>query len=110
MNNHASCKFTRRRLLRTGGAIGTFTLLAGTGIRVPAQGQEKVDPSSDLAQSFDYVEDAANAKGRQNQDAYCHNCRYYTADGGEEGWGPCTIFGGKLVAADGWCNSWIEQA
>ena len=103
-------KFTRRRLLRAGGAVGTFTLLAGTGMRVAAQGQEKVDPSSQMAQSLNYVENAENAQARQNPGAYCHNCRYYTAGGGEEGWGPCTIFSNKLVAAEGWCSAWAERA
>ena len=38
----------------------------------------------------------------------CSNCQLYTAKGPKDGL--CTIFPGKLVAADGWCNLWVKKA
>ena len=37
---------------------------------------------------------------------FCHNCQLF--QGGDE-WGPCSIFPGKAVAADGWCNAWVPK-
>ena len=38
----------------------------------------------------------------------CNNCQLYTAKSDKDGL--CTIFPGKLVAGEGWCNLWIKKA
>ena len=45
----------------------------------------------------------------ENPEQNCANCQLYQAEAGEE-MGPCVIFQGKLVAADGWCKSWVIKA
>ena len=48
--------------------------------------------------------DAANAGEGQN----CSNCQLY--NGGDADWGPCSIFPGKAVSAEGWCATWVQRA
>lgn len=38
----------------------------------------------------------------------CSNCMFYT--GTDKKSGKCQIFPNNLVAAGGWCNSWIKKA
>lgn len=38
----------------------------------------------------------------------CSNCQLYQGQDGDEA-GPCAIFPGKQVAADGWCKSWVVK-
>ncbi len=60
--------------------------------------------SDPAAKALDYVEDAAKAKGAQSG-SLCSNCSVYGgADGAAAG--PCTLFPGKSVKANGWCKSW----
>lgn len=68
-----------------------------------------VDPNDPVAKAVGYVEDAkksATAKGNK-----CATCGFYkkteTRDGKEVG--TCTIFQGKLVRAEGYCNSWNKK-
>lgn len=39
---------------------------------------------------------------------FCHTCAYYSGVAGEE-WGPCMLFPGKSVSANGWCNVWAPK-
>ena len=39
----------------------------------------------------------------------CANCRFYTGAAGDSA-GPCPMFPGKSVAADGWCNVYAQRA
>jgi hypothetical protein len=60
--------------------------------------------SDPAAKALDYVEDATRAKGAQSG-SLCSNCSVYGgADGAAAG--PCTLFPGKWVKANGWCKSW----
>ena len=38
----------------------------------------------------------------------CANCQLYHGEEGAET-GPCDIFSGNLVSANGWCMSWLEK-
>jgi hypothetical protein len=73
---------------------------------------EAADPT---AIALKYRHDAAAADragaakpGAPPEAQNCANCQLIQADAGE--WRPCTLFPGKLVAANGWCNSWIIKA
>jgi len=39
----------------------------------------------------------------------CAGCQLYLASK-TDGWGSCSIFPGSLVAAEGWCLSWVKTA
>lgn len=63
----------------------------------------KLDPENAAAKSLAYTHQSADA------DRQCSGCQFYTDPSASE-WGPCIIFPGKLVSADGVCNSWRERA
>jgi hypothetical protein len=87
----------RRRALKI--ALGGMVAipLANTLLRSPARAAEQVSMDDPLAKQLKYT-DHSTVKGQ-----VCNGCRYY---GGGAKMGPCQIFGGKLVAAQGWCSSW----
>lgn len=98
----------RRRFLR-GAAAGVIAVpivgLLGTR---KALAEEKLDPSNSQAQALDYTHDASEATGHSayTEGAVCNNCSQWT--GGDEQWGTCNLFPGKLVNADGWCTGWSK--
>lgn len=101
----------RRRFLKmalAGAAAVPACALAARRLRA----QEKVDPSSELAQQLGYVEDASEVAVEEwpsyEEGQVCTNCDLFEAAEGDE-WGPCQIFDGNLVAGPGWCSAWIER-
>lgn len=107
---------SRRKLIK-GALAGAAALpLVGMAQKSRAQGSKtKVNPDSSLAQSLNYTHDAAALpkSAPRKPNAFCHNCRFFqaqAAQGDSPQWAPCTIFGGKLVSRDGWCNSWVAEA
>jgi len=75
--------------------------------RATAQGQP-VDPKDPLAVSLGYACDGAKAPGHV-EGQFCKGCQLYSGTGASNS-GPCTLFQGKLVCADGWCKSWVKRA
>lgn len=91
-------------------------VLAGTGSIAAvgaAQAQQKVDPKDPQAMALGYVDDTTKADAKKfpkhANDQKCNGCQLYSAPATTKE-GPCAVFGGKLVAAEGWCNSWIKKA
>jgi hypothetical protein len=89
--------------------IAGGTVAAATGARA----QQKVDPKDPQAAALGYVEDTTKADKKKfpkhANDQKCNGCQLYSAAASAKE-GPCAIFGGKLVAAEGWCNSWVKKA
>lgn len=84
-----------------------------------AQKDEKlvmIKPTDPTAQALGYYEEASKVDtkkwpkraGAEGAKQFCYNCLFYQVKGEPKKTkaGPCTIFGGKGVAAMGWCNSW----
>lgn len=71
-----------------------------------------VDPSEPTAQALAYHHDAAEVDAAQfpqfQPDRLCSNCALYTGTAGQE-WGPCGLFPGRSVNANGWCNAWAAR-
>ena len=84
----------------------------GSSPAAPAAGggaMPMVDPNEPTAKAVKYVEDhnkAPEAKGK-----HCATCGFYTKKETKNGKevGACTIFAGKLVYANAYCNSWNEK-
>ena len=38
----------------------------------------------------------------------CMNCALYQGKAGDKA-GPCSMFGGRMVASTGWCNAWTKK-
>lgn len=98
----------RRRFIKLG-ALGLAAIpLSHLAPRV-AQAVDNVTEADPMAKSLNYVEDAAKADQakRGGADRFCHNCQLY---GGGEPRGPCSLFQGRLVNANGWCSAWVKKA
>jgi len=92
---------TRRQVLTV--SAGAFVAVPLLGLRrALAAEAEKLDPADPQAQALQYVHESEK-EGQQ-----CRNCQLYTGEADAE-WGPCGIFPGKQVSANGWCVSWVEK-
>ena len=105
-----SSKLTRRDILAAGGAIIASSLVTRS-----AFAQDKVTEDDPTAVALGYLHDAskvdtakwAKRAGPEGAKQFCDNCALYVDNG--DGWGGCSIFQGRLVAAKGWCNAWIAK-
>jgi hypothetical protein len=99
---------TNRRVFLLQVIAGTSAVAAGS-----AQAQQKIDPKDPQAAALGYVDDTTMADAKKfpkhSNDQKCNGCQLYSAPANTKE-GPCAVFGGKLVAANGWCNSWIKKA
>ena len=101
-------RITRRDMLAATGAI-----IATSALPRLALGADKVTEDDPTAVALGYKHDAAavdTAKfakraGEAGAKQFCDNCALYVDQG--DGWGTCSIFQGRLVAAKGWCNAWV---
>ena len=102
----------RRRFLKLAGAGVAAVPLGGACISRLAHAQERVEEDDELAQQVGYKHDASEVDPEEWPDyeegEVCANCQLYHGEEGAE-WGPCDIFGGQLVHANGWCVSWLER-
>ncbi len=95
----------RRALLRRLALGLTLAPLAGLGPRAAdAADLPLLSESDPAARALDYVEDAAKAQGAQSG-SLCSNCSVYGGANAAPA-GPCTLFPGKWVKANGWCKAW----
>ena len=62
-----------------------------------------VDPASAQAQALQYVAES------EKSDQHCVTCTLYTgAEGADKG--PCPLFPGSSVMANGWCSAYVPKA
>lgn len=72
-------------------------------MRAMAADDPKLSPGDPAAISLNYRHQSADSARR------CAGCQFYTGAAGDA-WGPCVIFPGKRVNADGVCSSWYARA
>jgi hypothetical protein len=72
-----------------------------------------LDPKDPQAVALGYVDDAAKVdKSRYpkfDPSQRCATCQLYAGAAGSAS-GPCPIYQNKLVAAKGWCSTWVKKA
>jgi len=72
---------------------------------------ERLEESNPQAQALGYKHSAEDvdqsAYQRYQPGQLCSNCNLFVAEQGDEQWGGCQLFPGKLVNADGWCSGWV---
>lgn len=77
-----------------------------------AQDLPKLELDNPQAKALGYVHDAsevdASKYARYQEGQLCSNCALFQAQGDEE-WAGCSIFPGKLVAANGWCSAYAPK-
>lgn len=75
---------------------------------------EVLDEANAQAQALGYkhsVEDVDQSAYPNYEDGQlCSNCNLYLPDMGDEEWGGCQLFPGKLVNANGWCSAYVPMA
>ena len=102
----------RRRFLKLATAGVAAAPFCGACLARLAHAQERVEEDEELAQQLGYKHDASEVDPQEWPDyeegEICANCELYRGEEGAE-WGPCDIFGGRLVNANGWCVSWLEK-
>lgn len=93
------------KLIAIGLAAAPFAnaLLGGT-----ARAADAVSETDPLAVAMKYKADATKATERKDATATCSGCVHYSGKGGDAT-GPCAIFQGKLVSANGWCTAWVKK-
>lgn len=103
---------TRRQFV----SIGVVASLAGIPAiastrGAAAAGLPRLDEADSTAKALSYVHDASRVDGatRGGDDRICLTCRFYT-DATAQSWGPCSLFPGKAVNANGWCKGWVARA
>ena len=105
---HSKVK-TRRTILKAG--LGGIAIVAvGAPISQAASAElPRLEESDSTAQALSYVHDASAvpADQRGGTDRNCRGCNLYSDVDAE--WGPCPLFPGKAVAANGWCKGWVAR-
>jgi len=106
-------KFPRRTLLKGAllgvAAVPVSALLSRTADAAGAA----VDPNEPQAKALGYILDASKVDAKANPNfkpgQNCANClQAPTAKPGMTEV-PCNIFGGRPVAAKGWCKVWVKR-
>jgi hypothetical protein len=102
--------------MNTNRRVFILQVIAGSGFAagaLEAHAQQKLDPKDPQATALGYVDDTTQADAtkfpKHTNDQKCSGCQLYSgaADAKQ---GPCAVFGGKLVSANGWCNSYVKKA
>lgn len=96
--DNSSSKLNRRSLLK---GLAAIPAVAVVGFHATASA-EMVSVDGPTAKALQYTE-KSTMEGQT-----CANCGLY--QGGDAASGPCPIFGGKDVAASGWCKSWVAKS
>ncbi|MHB8495403.1 MAG: high-potential iron-sulfur protein [Casimicrobiaceae bacterium] len=74
-----------------------------------AHAVDTVSESDPIAASLDCKMHATKARNRKDSAAVCPACSLYSGKPSVSD-GPCSLFGGKLVNAKGWCTAWTKKA
>ena len=100
---------SRRRFIKIAAVGLAAAPLANALLSGTAEAVDKISESDPTAKALKYATDATKAADRKDKSATCANCMQYSGKAGDAE-GPCTIFGGKLVTAKGWCTAWVKKA
>ena len=108
MSNHTPDP-SRRRFIQLTVAGLAAAPFAEVLLERAAIAAEMVTETDQMAAALGYKADATKAEKRTDATALCNNCMHYTGKPGEAS-GPCALFQGKAVAANGWCTAWAKKA
>jgi hypothetical protein len=119
MNTSRGVNASRRRFIKITAVSVAAVPLGQLLLHGAAHAEDlpKLDEADPQAQALGYVHDATKADvskfpkraGKEGASQFCKNCQLFTGSADAE-WGPCSIFPGKSVNANGWCSAWIKKA
>lgn len=108
MSRSNTSSSSRRIFLAQVMAGGTVVVTLGA----RAQPAPMLDEKDAQASALGYVTDTTKADSskfpKHTKDQKCSHCQLYTGKAGDKS-GPCPVFAGKQVAADGWCSAWVKK-
>jgi len=97
---------TRRNFIKMIPAACVGLAVAPTAFAAPATVAES-DPT---AVALNYKANAKDVKSPKFVAGQaCKNCKFYQGKASDAK-APCPLFGGKLVAGNGWCSAWVKAA
>jgi hypothetical protein len=101
----------RRTFLRS---LSTVAVLSAAGIPLSVfAALQKLDPKDPQAVALGYTEDTTKVDKKKypkhEASQTCSNCQLYQTAQESGNMAPCTLFGGKAVAAKGWCSAWVKK-
>lgn len=100
----------RRRFLKLAVATAATASVGGLMCAGRAAAADKLSPTDPAAVSLAYVEKAETSKDpAYKKGSTCENCMLYQTAQAAGGHAPCGAFGGKLVAAAGWCKVYVAK-
>jgi len=109
MSNDTRFSNERREALKSLGIVAVASLFP-TALRADAPPGSAVDEASDQAKALGYRNNTADVDSgvyaRHEVTQKCLNCQLYQS---QESWGPCALFPGKQVNAQGWCSAWVKR-
>jgi hypothetical protein len=101
---------TRREFVLVAVPAGAALVSAITSAHAQPARLPESDPQ---ALGLGYREDAAKVDAKKFSSyaagRVCAGCQFFQGKA-TDAWGPCTVFGGKLVSAKGWCSAWAKKA
>jgi len=101
----------RRIILQS---ISSFAVISAAGIPLSAFALQKLDPKDPQAVSLGYTDDTKNVDEKKypkhTASQKCSGCQFYQSAQASGDMAPCTVFGGKGVAANGWCSAYVKKA
>lgn len=112
LNMNQEQKIQRRRFVKL--AVGSAVVVPFfTNHQAIAAGHmPRVEESDPQATALGYKHDTndvdASAYANHDPSQVCTGCNLYQGKEGDE-WGPCAIFPGKEVAANGWCSAFVPK-
>ncbi len=99
---------SRRRFVA--GTTAIIATAGGWSTLLRAEDLPHLAEDDPTAKALSYVHDATKVdSAMRTGENFCHNCQHYSGTKGAE-WGPCALFPGKAVAANGWCNAWAARS
>ena len=102
-------KISRRSLLKGAlaglAAVPAATLVARTAAAAPVVLTEADPQAKSLGYHVDSTKVDAKASPTYKPGQKCQNCIQFTGKAPADG--PCNIFPGKVVKANGWCKVWV---
>lgn len=99
-----------RRIFMLKMVAGSAALASGV---ASAQQLKKMEETEKQAITLGYVHDATKVDPKKwpkfVAGSNCSNCKAYIGKPGQE-WGECSLIDERLVAAKGWCSSYVKKA
>lgn len=104
---------SRRDFLVSVGTMVGATAFASTFTSVAnAKALPHLTAQDPQAQALHYTEDVSKGDASNNPahtaGAKCANCKLYQGSGGDQ-FGPCQLYPGKAVSANGWCMGYQKK-